>query len=191
MFFNSVGASVLRMFYKFKLNAFIQIGVALVNLAVVVTVLVVGCVGWFGIRSWKVEAADAIEWRVHSPGNKSLGSRFLCGPDSLFLVALLDGRSKTDYPELIRYVRPGMQGASLAQLMVAAECLGYEPEVSDSSDWQQPPSPCIVHINDDHFVVLVTDEDGRTCTCDPVKGVRSADWSELQRRVRSVLTLKP
>ena len=39
MFFNSIGASVLRMFYKFKLNAFIQIGVASFNLIVVAVVL--------------------------------------------------------------------------------------------------------------------------------------------------------
>lgn len=155
-----------------------------------IAILGVGLCALFGNELGLVSAlSKPIAWEQVSEGDSNMDSRFLCGPDSLFLATCLDGR-QTDYPELMRYVRPGMDGATLAQLIIAAECLGYQGSVTNSRDWVVPPSPCIVHINGNHFAVLVMDVSGRSCLCDPVNGVRRADWSDLQGCVDLIFTLK-
>lgn len=134
--------------------------------------------------------AAGIPWRPLAPGDPALESRFLCGPDALFILASMHGR-EVEYPELVRYVRPGMEGATLAQLMIAAECLDFEPCVTSASNWDAPPGPCLVHLYGSHFAAMLSAGDGNVVVCEPVKGVLAARWSDLQPHAGALLTLRP
>jgi hypothetical protein len=146
----------------------------------------------FAARSQDVRSGDEsvpIAWTGVVDGDKTMASRFLCGPDALYVVTRLLGRECV-FPELIRWVRPGMDGATLSQLQVAAECIGLTPSVSMSRDWASPPSPSIAHIFGDHFAVLVRRSDGRVDVCDPVSGIRSAPWSSLQQVIDMIMAVE-
>lgn len=119
-------------------------------------------------------------------GRPEMANRYLCGPDAMFLLLRRLGCSAS-YVEILRCVRPGMRGASMKQLMIAAECFARHVKVSRAENWDYPPTPCVAHVFGDHYVALSRGEGKTVSVADPVYGSFSVEWNELRKHVSMLL----
>lgn len=113
-------------------------------------------------------------------------SKVLCGVDAVYLAAIVSREAPQDkaklYTDILRIAAPEGQGTSLANLAIAGECLGYGSEIVRVGDYQQPPSPLVVHINGNHFAVCLAEEaNGRLILVDPSRGTFATEWEVVQR----------
>ena len=105
-----------------------------------------------------------------------------CGGACLRMVAAYYGRSFSGQ-EVQRLCMAGREGVSVLSVCEAAEALGFRAvagRVSLEKLMAQQPFPCILHWNQEHFVVLYAvkkrrEGKRRFCVADPGKGVLSMD----------------
>ena len=96
-----------------------------------------------------------------------------CGPTCLQMIASYHGRH-LNLENLRALSSINKEGVSLLGLSEAAEAIGYKTictRISYDQLIRQAPLPCIIHWNQDHFVVVTTKATrGRVTVADPAKG---------------------
>lgn len=96
-----------------------------------------------------------------------------CGPTSLRIIARFYGRNHS-LESLRKKSFTNREGSSLSQLAAAAESIGFR-SLSAKIDFQQltedAPLPCIVHWNQNHFVVVYNVKNGKVYVSDPALGL--------------------
>ena len=96
-----------------------------------------------------------------------------CGPISLKMIAKHYGKSfSSEY--LIKKCYTGRQGSSLLNLSDAAESIGFRSlgvNISINQLTEEAPFPCIVHWNQNHFVVVYGIKKGKIIVADPAHGI--------------------
>lgn len=105
-----------------------------------------------------------------------------CGGACLRMVAACYGRSFSGQ-EMQRICAAGREGVSVLSVCEAAEAMGFRAvagRVSLEKLTAQQPFPCILHWNQEHFVVLYAvrkrrEGERRFCVADPGKGMLSMD----------------
>lgn len=105
-----------------------------------------------------------------------------CGLASLAMVAAYHGYD-TDLPSLRSRFAISLKGATLAQLMHIAHALGFQtrPVRLDVADLDKLSTPCILHWDLKHFVVLQRARAGALEILDPSRGVRTVRTAEASR----------
>lgn len=111
-----------------------------------------------------------------------------CGPTCLRMVAKFHGRSYS-----LQHLRDrchlGKQGVSLLGIAYAAESLGMRT-VSAKTTWaaleREAPMPCIVHWNQNHFVVVQRVKGDRVWLADPAEGAITVTRDEFLRGWASI-----
>ena len=89
---------------------------------------------------------------------------------------------------------PGIRGHSLANLRQRALALGLQSRALrlEFSELTALRLPCLLHLRDNHFVVLETLRQQRVCIVDPASGRRWVDGAELENKFSGVaLELSP
>lgn len=96
-----------------------------------------------------------------------------CGPTSLRIIARFYGRNHS-LESLRKKSFTNREGSSLSQLAAAAESIGFR-SLSAKIDFQQlmedAPLPCIVHWNQNHFVVVYKVTSEKVYVSDPALGL--------------------
>lgn len=116
-----------------------------------------------------------------------------CGLACLAMVGSAHG-AHTDLAELRRRFSPGVKGLTLAQLMSCAQGLGLagRPLRLELEELPQLRTPCILHWDLNHFVVLVKAGAKGIVVLDPAVGRRRVGMQEVARRFTGVaLELTP
>jgi ATP-binding cassette subfamily B protein RaxB len=105
-----------------------------------------------------------------------------CGLASLAMVAGYHGYI-TDLPSLRARYAVSLKGATLAQLMKIAEALGFQtrPLRLGLEDLDKLETPCILHWDLQHFVVLQRVRRGSIDILDPAHGSRTLNHDEAGR----------
>jgi ATP-binding cassette subfamily B protein RaxB len=105
-----------------------------------------------------------------------------CGLASLAMVAGYHGYI-TDLPSLRARYAVSLKGATLAQLMKIAEALGFQtrPLRLGLEDIDKLETPCILHWDLQHFVVLQRVRRGSIDILDPAHGSRTLNHHEAGR----------
>lgn len=105
-----------------------------------------------------------------------------CGLASLAMVAGYHGYI-TDLPSLRARYAVSLKGATLAQLMKIAEALGFQtrPLRLGLEDIDKLETPCILHWDLQHFVVLQRVRRGSIDILDPAHGSRTLNHDEAGR----------
>lgn len=105
-----------------------------------------------------------------------------CGLASLAMVAGYHGYI-TDLPSLRARYAVSLKGATLAQLMKIAEALGFQtrPLRLGLEDLDKLETPCILHWDLQHFVVLQRVRRGSIDILDPAHGSRTLNHHEAGR----------
>lgn len=104
-----------------------------------------------------------------------------CGPTCLRMIAKYYGRA-VELPKLRRLADTDRQGSSLASLSQAAEKIGFRTlgvKIDLHTLTREAPLPCIVHWNQNHFVVVYRIRNGKVHVADPAHGLlvySSADF---------------
>lgn len=116
-----------------------------------------------------------------------------CGLACLAMISSFHGH-KIDLTYLRQRFPVALRGATLAQLIHVAHALGFSsrPLQLDLEHMPELATPCILHWDFNHFVVLK--EVGRKgiLVHDPVRGVRELPWSEVNKSFTGVaLELTP
>lgn len=103
-----------------------------------------------------------------------------CGLACLAMLASYHGY-RTDLAALRRRFQVGLQGLTLAQLMDMAHSLSFSarPLRLEPSEMQELRTPCILHWELNHFVVLVSVGRDGIVVHDPARGRRKLSWSEV------------
>jgi hypothetical protein len=139
---------------------------------------------------WLAGPPPRVEAKVVAAADASLRSRSLCGIDALYGLIRLAEADRISYLRLLRLVRPGHMGTDLATLERVAETLDLPVAVVDAGSFALPPSPSIVHLDGDHFVLIAQAARGRVQVFDPGIGIVDHAWADLQQRVsRPMLAL--
>lgn len=110
-----------------------------------------------------------------------------CGLAALTMIACYHGHD-VDLPSLRRRYSTSLKGMTLQTLMNTAARLGFQsrPIRLDLDELSQLATPCILHWDLNHFVVLKkTHTDGATIH-DPSSGVRKLSQVELSRHFTGV-----
>lgn len=110
-----------------------------------------------------------------------------CGLASLAMVFGYHGY-ETDLPSLRARFAVSMKGATLSQLMHVAHALGFRtrPVRLDLCDLDQISTPCILHWDLNHFVVLKKARRDELEIFDPASGVRIVRHAEASRAFTGV-----
>ena len=105
-----------------------------------------------------------------------------CGLACLGMVSGYHGR-RTDLPQLRRQFSISQHGATLGQLIGIANALGLasRPLRLDLEDLPQLRTPCILHWNLNHFVVLKKATGRGIVIHDPATGQRQVSMDEVSR----------
>lgn len=101
---------------------------------------------------------------------------------------------RTDLPEFRRRFSVSLKGASLNRLMGIAQQLGFQTRALrlDLEHLGRLQTPCILHWNLDHFVVLAKVGRRSVTVLDPAFGERELDFDEVSRHFTGVaLELTP
>src|SRR6185436_7821742 len=96
-----------------------------------------------------------------------------CGPTSLRIIARFYGRNHS-LESLRKKSFTNREGSSLSQLAAAAESIGFRSLVAKINFKQlteDAPLPCIVHWNQNHFVVAYNVIKNRVYVSDPALGL--------------------
>ena len=103
-----------------------------------------------------------------------------CGLACLAMVTEAHGL-RLGLRELRRRFSLSLKGMTLQLLMVAAQRLGFRARALrlDLEDLPQLATPCILHWDLNHFVVLVKANTRRITVFDPVSGKRTLDYREV------------
>jgi hypothetical protein len=113
-------------------------------------------------------------------------SEVLCGVDALYLASsLTDAASETTgaslYTTLVEIIEPIDEGTTMADLAIAAECLGLAESLVRIRGFSHPPSPLIVHLRGDHFAACFTRADtDAVVLIDPSRGAYETSWPEVK-----------
>ena len=110
-----------------------------------------------------------------------------CGLASLAMVAGYHGYD-TDLPSLRSRFAISLKGATLAQLMHVAHALGFQtrPVRLDLRDLEMLSTPCILHWDLKHFVVLQKARSDCLEILDPARGIRTIGHAEASRSFTGV-----
>ncbi len=104
-----------------------------------------------------------------------------CGPTSLRIIARFYGRNHS-LESLRKKSYTNREGSSLSQLAAAAESIGFR-SLSAKIDFKQltedAPLPCIVHWNQNHFVVVYNVKNNKVYVSDPALGLVSYSKEEF------------
>lgn len=108
-----------------------------------------------------------------------------CGVAALAMVSRCYG-ARYDIDYLSQYCFPTNQGVSLKGISDAARHIGLEPTAARMSiaSLQSMPLPCILHWNQNHFVVLykISGHGDRFHIADPSKGKYACSADEFRKR---------
>jgi ATP-binding cassette subfamily B protein RaxB len=116
-----------------------------------------------------------------------------CGLASLAMIARYHGHD-VDLPSLRRRHSTSLKGANLARVMELAATLGFEtrPLRLELEELAELKTPCILHWDLNHFVVLKQANARGTVVHDPARGVRKLSNAELSKHFTGVaLELRP
>lgn len=116
-----------------------------------------------------------------------------CGLACLTMIAHYHGHD-VDLPSLRRRHSMSLKGANLARVMEMAAALGFETRALrlELEELPQLKTPCILHWDLNHFVVLQRVSAGTVVVHDPARGVRKLALSEASRHFTGVaLELMP
>ena len=115
-----------------------------------------------------------------------------CGLACLAMVASHHGQRR-DVASLRRDVSVSLKGMTLAGLMKAAERIGLSgrPLRFELSAIRELATPCILHWDMNHFVVLVGAGRKRATIIDPARGRRTLDLEEVRHAVDRAETPAP
>lgn len=116
-----------------------------------------------------------------------------CGLASLAMIARYHGHD-VDLPSLRRRHSTSLKGTNLARVMELAAKLGFEtrPVRLDLAELAALKTPCILHWDLNHFVVLNQASARGTVIHDPARGVRKLSNAELSKHFTGVaLELMP
>ncbi len=133
--------------------------------------------GWGGTRVPLVLQTEAAE----------------CGLACLAMVASAHGH-RTDLPTLRRRFSLSAKGVTLGDLVRMAEALRLQARAlrAELDELEQLQTPCILHWDLNHFVVLVSFKRGVALIHDPGRGLRRLRREELSRHFTGVaLELQP
>src|SRR5215212_9175270 len=95
-----------------------------------------------------------------------------CGPTCLRIISRYYGK-RFSLQSLRERSKIGKEGASLLGMSQAAESLGYRSvgaRLDVDTLIKEAPFPCIVHWDDNHFVVLYKVKKGKFFVSDPATG---------------------
>ncbi|MFN8737026.1 MAG: peptidase domain-containing ABC transporter [Betaproteobacteria bacterium] len=116
-----------------------------------------------------------------------------CGLASLAMIACHHG-FETDLAALRRRFTLSLKGATLSFLMQAAGQLNFAPRPlrAELEDLPKLRTPCVLHWDMNHFVVLKQADSRRAVIHDPASGARTLEMSEVSRHFTGVaLELTP
>ncbi len=105
-----------------------------------------------------------------------------CGPTCLKIVAKYHGRT-LDIEQLRLMTETTREGSSLLGLSQAAENLGFRAIAAriKLQQLKEAPLPCIVHWDQEHFVVVYGWKKDKVFISDPAQGLVSMNTDELQK----------
>jgi ATP-binding cassette subfamily B protein RaxB len=116
-----------------------------------------------------------------------------CGLASLAMVARYHGHD-VDLPSLRRRHSTSLKGANLARVMAMAAKLGFEtrPLRLELEELPELKTPCLLHWDLNHFVVLKQASGHGASIHDPAQGARKLDDKEISKHFTGVaLELTP
>lgn len=116
-----------------------------------------------------------------------------CGLACLAMVASYHGHD-VDLAGLRRRFSTSLKGVTLARVMAMAGQLGFtcRPLKLDMDDLRQLRTPCLLHWDLNHFVVLKRVGKRRIAIHDPAHGMRKLSWNEVSEHFTGVaLELAP
>jgi ATP-binding cassette subfamily B protein RaxB len=116
-----------------------------------------------------------------------------CGLASLAMIACHHG-FETDLAALRRRFTLSLKGATLSFIMQAAGRLNLAPRPlrAELEDLPKLRTPCVLHWDMNHFVVLKQADSRRAIIHDPARGLRTLDMAEVSRHFTGVaLELTP
>lgn len=116
-----------------------------------------------------------------------------CGLAALAMIATFHGQA-TDLASLRRRFPLSLKGANLGQLIRMAQQMGFSarPLRLSLEHVQRLATPCILHWDMNHFVVLAQVRRGRVVVLDPAFGERRMTMPELSRHFTGIaLELTP
>jgi ATP-binding cassette subfamily B protein RaxB len=116
-----------------------------------------------------------------------------CGLACLAMVASYHGHD-VDLAGLRRRFSTSLKGVTLARVMAMAGQLGFtcRPLKLDMDDLRQLRTPCLLHWDLNHFVVLKRVGKRRIAIHDPARGMRKLSWNEVSEHFTGVaLELAP
>lgn len=116
-----------------------------------------------------------------------------CGLACLAMVASAHGH-RTDLATLRQRFSVSSKGVTLKELVRMAEALRLQPRAlrAELDELEQLQTPCILHWDMNHFVVLVSWRRGVATVHDPGRGLRRVKREELSRHFTGVaLELQP
>ncbi len=110
-----------------------------------------------------------------------------CGLVCLAMIASYHGY-RTDLPDLRRKFSLSLKGASLRRLIDIAARLGFQgrPLRLELGDLPQLQTPCVLHWDLDHFVVLKKATGATVVIHDPAFGLRTLSLAEASRHFTGV-----
>lgn len=110
-----------------------------------------------------------------------------CGLTCLTMIARYYS-SNIDLPELRRREATSLKGSNLIRLMEAATRLKFSSRALrlELDELVQLRTPCILHWNLDHFVVLNRVKDGRVFIHDPARGAIALTLEEVSKHFTGV-----
>ena len=111
-----------------------------------------------------------------------------CGLACLGMIAGYHG-FRTDLATLRNDFPISMKGATLAQLIFTAQCMGLQsrPLKVELEGLEALGQPCILHWNFNHFVVLQSVKSGIATIYDPAIGIRKLSLSEVSASFTGVV----
>ena len=116
-----------------------------------------------------------------------------CGLACLAMVASYHGHD-VDLAGLRRRFSTSLKGVTLARVMAMAAQLGFtcRPLKLDMDNLRQLKTPCLLHWDLNHFVVLKQVGKRRIVVHDPAYGIRKLSWKEVSEHFTGVaLELSP
>lgn len=96
-----------------------------------------------------------------------------CGPTCLYMICKYYGRN-FNIKKLRQLTGSGKQGVSLLAISNAAEKIGYRTmsvQISSRSLIKEAPKPCILHWQQNHFVILYKIKGNNFYIADPALGL--------------------
>ncbi|CBE70795.1 hypothetical protein XALC_1904 [Xanthomonas albilineans GPE PC73] len=126
-------------------------------------------------------------WQARSLPNVLQSETAECGLACIAMIAGYHGHH-TDLPALRRRFSLSLKGMTARRLIEVAHVLGLQcrPLRLDMEELGQLPTPCVLHWDLDHFVVLRSVGKHKAVVHDPAVGVRSLSLVEIGRHFTGV-----